>query len=44
MQHSVVENAVEKFTSAFDENSHEAREKEKHGKTEKKSTKSHTGI
>lgn len=44
MQHSVVENAVEKFTSAFDEHSHEAREKEKHGKTEKKSTKSHTGI
>lgn len=44
MQHSVVGNAVEKFTSAFDEKSLNDGVQENLGKKKKKSTKNHTGI
>lgn len=44
IEHSVVENIVDKFTSAVDENSNEDRERGKHEKKKNKMKKSHTGI
>lgn len=44
VKHSDVENTVDKFTSAIDENSNEDREKGKHEKEKNKMKKSHTGI
>lgn len=44
VEHSVVENIVDKFTSAIDENSNKDREIGKHGKEENKMKKIHTGI
>lgn len=44
VEHSVVENVVDKFTLAIDENSNEDKEKGKHEKEENKMKKSHTGI
>lgn len=44
VEHSVVENIVDKFTSAVDENSNEDKEIGKHEKEENKMKKRHTGI
>lgn len=44
VEHSVVENIVDKFTSAVDENSNEDREIVKYKKEENKMKKRHTGI
>lgn len=44
VEHSVVENVVDKFTLAIDENSNEDREIGKHEKEENKMEKIHTGI
>lgn len=44
VEHSVVENIVDKFTSAIGENLNEDREIGKHEKEENKTKKRHTGI
>lgn len=44
VDHSDVENIVDKFTSAVDENSNEDKEIGKHEKEENKMKKRHTGI
>lgn len=44
VEHSVVENIVDKFTSAVDENSNEDRERGKHEKEKNKMKKRHSGI
>lgn len=44
VEHSVVENIVDKFTSAIDGHLNEDRERGKHEKEQNKMKKIHTGI